>query len=99
MIRRPPRSTLFPYTTLFRSRACSRKGSQRSSPNCEVERREKFRCEDVRVETRIEVRLGFAKGLFLFVDFQSRLFQLAVVRRSEERRVGKECRSRWSPYH
>src|SRR2546430_12011456 len=23
----------------------------------------------------------------------------AVVRRSEERRVGKECRSRWSPYH
>ena len=23
----------------------------------------------------------------------------AVVQRSEERRVGKECRSRWSPYH
>ena len=23
----------------------------------------------------------------------------AVIRRSEERRVGKECRSRWSPYH
>ena|SRR5258708_3987294 len=23
----------------------------------------------------------------------------AVRRRSEERRVGKECRSRWSPYH
>ena len=22
-----------------------------------------------------------------------------VVIRSEERRVGKECRSRWSPYH
>ena len=22
-----------------------------------------------------------------------------AVRRSEERRVGKECRSRWSPYH
>ena len=22
-----------------------------------------------------------------------------VVVRSEERRVGKECRSRWSPYH
>ncbi len=21
------------------------------------------------------------------------------IRRSEERRVGKECRSRWSPYH
>mgnify|MGYP006982520852 CR=1 FL=1 len=24
---------------------------------------------------------------------------LATVDRSEERRVGKECRSRWSPYH
>ena len=23
----------------------------------------------------------------------------AQVERSEERRVGKECRSRWSPYH
>ena len=22
-----------------------------------------------------------------------------AVERSEERRVGKECRSRWSPYH
>src|SRR2546430_16232981 len=25
--------------------------------------------------------------------------RLAIVARSEERRVGKECRSRWSPYH
>src|SRR5258708_20542157 len=25
--------------------------------------------------------------------------RLAVGGRSEERRVGKECRSRWSPYH
>ena len=25
--------------------------------------------------------------------------ELAEGRRSEERRVGKECRSRWSPYH
>ena len=24
---------------------------------------------------------------------------VADHRRSEERRVGKECRSRWSPYH
>ena len=24
---------------------------------------------------------------------------LEVATRSEERRVGKECRSRWSPYH
>ena len=25
--------------------------------------------------------------------------KVAIVLRSEERRVGKECRSRWSPYH
>ena len=24
---------------------------------------------------------------------------LSISSRSEERRVGKECRSRWSPYH
>ena len=26
-------------------------------------------------------------------------FSLFALLRSEERRVGKECRSRWSPYH
>src|SRR3712207_8766207 len=30
MIRRPPRSTLFPYTTLFRSDPASRPGSRRA---------------------------------------------------------------------
>src|SRR3989454_11015352 len=31
---------------------------------------------------------------------RSRLVRLSSSRRrSEERRVGKECRSRWSPYH
>ena len=27
------------------------------------------------------------------------MHELGNVLRSEERRVGKECRSRWSPYH
>jgi len=33
--------------------------------------------------------------------FLARLAEVAGerARRSEERRVGKECRSRWSPYH
>src|SRR3712207_8866900 len=30
MIRRPPRSTLFPYTTLFRSQCAAKAGDQRS---------------------------------------------------------------------
>ena|SRR2546430_14860521 len=29
----------------------------------------------------------------------TRAHRLAARNRSEERRVGKECRSRWSPYH
>src|SRR5260370_32159314 len=37
MIRRPPRSTLFPYTTLFRS-AARRVGSQ-ARPSCRSRRR------------------------------------------------------------
>ena len=28
-----------------------------------------------------------------------RVWSLCSATRSEERRVGKECRSRWSPYH
>src|SRR5260221_7704574 len=31
--------------------------------------------------------------------FEVSLANSEQVRRSEERRVGKECRSRWSPYH
>src|SRR3989304_4364649 len=31
-------------------------------------------------------------------DATKKVFPLILVR-SEERRVGKECRSRWSPYH
>src|SRR5258708_20573536 len=38
MIRRPPRSTLFPYTTLFRSRNCASSATPRASaispPKC-----------------------------------------------------------------
>ena len=35
-----------------------------------------------------------------FKSFCNSLEALSEAReRSEERRVGKECRSRWSPYH
>src|SRR5438132_7804487 len=35
----------------------------------------------------------------LRLDFAEPVHAAHVVDRSEERRVGKECRSRWSPYH
>jgi len=39
----------------------------------------------------LQVLMVLLAGLFVFSGFQQV--------RSEERRVGKECRSRWSPYH
>ena len=30
---------------------------------------------------------------------QAEALRIGALSRSEERRVGKECRSRWSPYH
>ena len=33
------------------------------------------------------------------VDDSGEKYGIFTLRRSEERRVGKECRSRWSPYH
>src|SRR5256886_2624684 len=52
------------------------------------------------------VRLTFTDPLFLLslrqTDGRTNLLanpRIRVKNRSEERRVGKECRSRWSPYH
>src|SRR3989440_10396246 len=130
MIRRPPRSPLFPYTTLFRSllngvtmgmeyvgfpnhahnalyykiaavggplylAAFGRASRLRwpAEPRCPAERGE--------VE-------GPADGGDLVVERVVRVVREAdvlhphrhaVEERSEERRVGKEGRSRWSPYH
>src|SRR5258708_854486 len=41
--------------------------------------------------SRVASTLGKEDGLYLGLE--------KLVIRSEERRVGKECRSRWSPYH
>ena len=44
---------------------------------------------------RLDDSLGYRGFLGVYAQFVSS----GDVRRSEERRVGKECRSRWSPYH
>src|SRR2546426_2156738 len=55
MIRRPPRSTLFPYTTLFRSRACDFAASLKPSGRGELEitdlNRRYLDCGQLEVET------------------------------------------------
>src|SRR3712207_8687601 len=73
MIRRPPRSTLFPYTTLFRSELLS--GLR------EVELR-LLELSDVGRRDVVAVHLD--GGLDLRVEFDDLLFEALLVLRSEE---------------
>src|SRR5258708_26593116 len=41
----------------------------------------------------------FSHFIYHYLAHKVRLFWCLHSTRSEERRVGKECRSRWSPYH
>src|SRR5256885_15891089 len=56
---------------------------------------------NVPAEVRMNLRAKF--GLDDPIPIRYARWVVAMVRgdwgRSEERRVGKECRSRWSPYH
>ena len=62
--------------------------------------------ERARAEHGVEADLGqLGQGLIADVEREVQFFQPFLQGgqlnqlRSEERRVGKECRSRWSPYH
>src|SRR2546429_9737134 len=125
MIRRPPRSTLFPYTTLFRSlfpdglilpgvaefgfiialvlvvaikareegAACARNGGFEAVGlrNDEIGR-------DTAIGPATDGKFCRVRNSLLDGVVPHGHVVLEVLR-SEERRVGKECRSRWSPYH
>ena len=56
--------------------------------------------EDLSSEKSSTTKLG-DNGLLVevYVDKDASTEVTVVMIRSEERRVGKECRSRWSPYH
>src|SRR3712207_9422179 len=88
MIRRPPRSTLFPYTTLFRSLLVTTGGQQVIDLVCKT----LLDPGDVVVAEAPT----YPGAVPAFCAYQADVVQ---IERSEERRVGKECRSRWSPYH
>src|SRR2546422_9546248 len=102
MIRRPPRSTLFPYTTLFRSRADAAErlvvdqlGDRRvAAAHRAIWVFLELQLAELELE-RVEQQQPADQRLAGTDDQLDRLHRL----RSEERRVGKECRSRWSPYH
>src|SRR3712207_7077330 len=62
MIRRPPRSTLFPYTTLFRSaRRGGRVGARAVGGPCPVARRTSGRCRVPAPVRRVDGRSGAAE--------------------------------------
>src|SRR5574337_1845167 len=108
MIRRPPRSTLFPYTTLFRSCAGNRGGLPFWTNVMWKEARHtqmRDRASGVHPDILEHLPPKKTRACLLYCFVLSPLISLGAVPphhlalRSEERRVGKECRSRWSPYH
>ena len=54
---------------------------------------------DVKVKVRVKLGPGSSSRSVLRLSSQCTSEHRIEVIRSEERRVGKECRSRWSPYH
>src|SRR3712207_9125839 len=111
MIRRPPRSTLFPYTTLFRSGRGYSPAEENKTPDQPIGvipidsifspvKRVAYQVESARVGQRTDY-----DKLTLDIETDGSVAPQAALReaaeilikslRSEERRVGKECRSRW----
>src|SRR3712207_9346400 len=126
MIRRPPRSTLFPYTTLFRSTAVRAAnvevvvGDGANLTLVTVQDWEDDAVHVVHFHARVGRDASYKQGVVTIggdlvrigsgVEYagpggSAELLGLYFadagqhLERSEERRVGKECRSRWSPYH
>ena len=57
--------------------------------------------ESITSEEEVDAAYTRTKELIESLEFRNMLREEAdqMDDRSEERRVGKECRSRWSPYH
>ena len=55
----------------------------------------------IELELKKENSTNFSANILdLSIEINGRKFSTHIYdKRSEERRVGKECRSRWSPYH
>src|SRR3712207_9303570 len=98
MIRRPPRSTLFPYTTLFRSKVGTKGYGGEVLMMVGIGKDGKI--GGIKILAHNETPGLGAKAPEK--EFSGQYNKKSIdkpLKRSEERRVGKECRSRWSPYH
>ena len=124
MIRRPPRSTLFPYTTLFRSYSTNAgadwniiaasvantghlaTGTYTWTVPDFISIQCRVRVSDVNDSTAYDTsnsNFNIRGDLVITAPDGGEKWNVGTTQtitwRSEERRVGKECRSRWSPYH
>ena len=54
---------------------------------------------EIKYEKSPEIILFDGHELDIALEVVKKFPNAIKVLRSEERRVGKECRSRWSPYH
>src|SRR5256884_9604403 len=100
MIRRPPRSTLFPYTTLFRSRKPIGPTIFTSPPKARSSLG--GLCGGIRPSRVNGYEIPFVEHFLATCVYQVKIEGARGLEwrtRSEERRVGKEGRSRWSPDH
>src|SRR2546430_8143368 len=50
-------------------------------------------------ETSVNLSAGITARPRSNLSLTADVYRITIDGRSEERRVGKECRSRWSPYH
>src|SRR2546427_12269070 len=112
MIRRPPRSTLFPYTTLFRSAwaggvSFTEQGAAASGKanafTGEANDPSAIFYNPAGITqlpgTQLMIGTSIVKLDSTFRCSTTPCENSQLQDRSEERRVGKECRSRWSPDH
>src|SRR2546430_1536796 len=78
--------------SIFRARSASLLFSRKSG-RCKDQFAKRFR--------NVEIRRRCSRGLpgGIKARFGGSFDAVKIHSRSEERRVGKECRSRWSPYH
>src|SRR2546427_12472602 len=114
MIRRPPRSTLFPYTTLFRSDSGAKgdgttddtgafqrvldAATKAGGGTVHAPRGNYFFAGHLNVANGVTLE-GIWQSVPAHTGLRNAGLRKPTDDRSEERRVGKECRSRWSPYH
>src|SRR2546430_17345566 len=92
MNRRPPGTPLVPYTTLCRSRAVVRHRVGVRLPRLVAQAPAGGDGPEVILLVHVSVWALAGDSGHGHQSYKG-------ATRSEERRVGKECRSRWSPYH